>query len=270
MTDALSARSSASKRLGGDEGGAVEMRVLLAADGSEAACIAEGWILRLGWAVQPRVDILCVAQPRRLAAGLALQTYRDAVREAVADLRQADLLQALRIANSVAERLQSARLVTRVWARIGNAGSEISAMVRTDAPDLLVIGGGRRRGWFSRRDTASEVLRQVDVATLVVGTAAEGDHRLPRRVAALTNGGGGTQFREWLGQAGWLDGTEVMVRGLEDVHEMDPDARPDLAVVGRQGHSRIPDLMIQKALESVAAVLVLPPAPSAQPVRNAG
>ena len=271
MTDVRTARSPASKRLGGEDGGALEMRVLLAADGSEAGRIAECWILRLGWAVQPRVDILCVAQPRRLAAGIALQTYRDAVREAVADLRQADLLQALRIANSVGERLQSARFVTRVWARFGNAGSEISAMVRTDAPDLLVIGGGYRRGWFSRRDTALEVLRQVDVPILVVRTAAEGEHRLPRRVAALTSGGGGSQFREWLGQAGWLDGTEVMVRGLEDLREMDPDARPDLAVVGRQGQSRIPDLTIRKALESVSAVLVLPLArlSSDQPVRDA-
>lgn len=262
MTDVLTARSPASKRLGGEDGGPLEMRVLLAADGSEAGRIAECWILRLGWAVQPRVDILCVAQPRRLAAGIGLQTYRDAVREAVADLRQADLLQALRIANSVGERLQSARLVTRAWARLGNARSEISAMVRTEAPDLLVIGGGCRRGWFSRRDTASEVLRQVDVATLVVRTAPQGEHRLPRRVAALTSEGGGSQFREWLGQAGWLDGTEVIVRRLEDLHEMDPDARPDLAVVGRPGQSRIPDLMIRKALESVSAVLVLPFAPS--------
>jgi hypothetical protein len=270
MTDVLSARSSASKRLGGEEGGALEMRVLLAADESEAARIAESWILRLGWAVQPRVDILCVAQPRRLAAGIALQTYRDAVRNAVADLRQADLLQAMRIANSVGERLQSARLVTRAWARVGSASSEISAMVRTEAPDLLVIGGGCRRGWFSRRDTASEVLRQVDVATLVVRTAPEGEHRLPRRVAALTSGGGGSQFHEWLGQAGLLDVTEVMVRGLEDLREMDPDARPDLAVVGRQGQSRIPDLMIRKSLESVSAVLVLPPAASAQPAPMLG
>jgi hypothetical protein len=60
-----------------------------------------------------------------------------------------------------------------------------------------------------------------------------------------------------------------MVRGLEDLHQMDPDARPDLAVVGRQGQSRIPDMMIRKALESVSAVLVLPPAPSTQRVRDA-
>lgn len=258
MTDVLSARSSASKRLGGDDGGAVEMRVLLAADGSEAARIAEAWILRLGWAVQPRVDILCVAQPRRLAAGIALQTYRDAVREAVADLRQADLLQALRIANSVAERLQSARLVTRVWARLGDAGSEIAAMARVDAPDLLVMGRGGRRGWFSRRDTSLDVLRQTDVPTLVVRNAAGGEHPLPRGVVALDSDDGGAQAHQWLTGAGWLHGEEVSVRGLQDLYEIDPDARPDLAMVGRRGGSGVLDRKIRTALDSVPAVLVLP------------
>src|SRR5918996_1174240 len=124
---------------------ATSVRVLLVTDASAAAGVAEAWIGRLRWAIPPRVDILCVARPRRLASGIALQTYRSAVRNAVADLRQSDLLQALRIANSTGERLQAKRLLTGAWARLGDPVSEIGAMVRAEALDLVVLGSDGRR-----------------------------------------------------------------------------------------------------------------------------
>jgi nucleotide-binding universal stress UspA family protein len=253
-----------STRLAADEGVAREdsrvpsMRVLLAADGSDLARIAEAWIVRLRWAIPPRVDILCVARPRRLASGLALQTYRDAVRSAVADVRQADLLLALRIANSVGERLQSARLLTRAWARQGDPAPEISAMVRADAPDLLVIGSQGRRGWFSRPDIALEVIGQVDVAVLVTRAVEDGDKPLPQRVAVVPNDGGASGLRAWLSRAGWLAEAEVLTGAPEAFHDMAVESRPDLVVISRRSGSRVSDLIVRGALESASAVLVLP------------
>jgi nucleotide-binding universal stress UspA family protein len=254
------------KGLPGDEGapgenGAPSMRVLLAADGSEAASIAEAWLLRLRWAIPPRVDILCVARPRRLAAGLALQTYRDAVRAAVTDLRQADLLLALRTANSVGERLQSARLLTRTWARQGDPASEIGAMVRADAPDLVIIGAGGRRGWFSPRDVVSEVIGQIDAAVLVTRALDEANEHLPRRISAMRSGGAERQVRAWLGWAGWLEGAEVSDADPAELQGMAAESPLDLAVIGRRPGSRISDHIIRETLEWASAVLVLPLAP---------
>jgi nucleotide-binding universal stress UspA family protein len=249
------------KGLPGDEGlsgqdGAPPMRVLLAADGSEAASIAETWTVRLRWAIPPRVDIVCVARPRRLAAGLALQTYRDAVRAAVTDMRQADLLRALRTANSVGERLQSARLLTRTWARQGDPASEIGAMVRVDGPDLVIIGTGGRRGWFSPREVWAEVIGQIDAPVLVTRSVDEGDEPLPRRVAESDGAEG--QCRAWVAAAGWLDGAEVMAGRPEDYNERATESAPDLVVVGRPPGSRKPDPIVRETLEWASAVLVLP------------
>jgi nucleotide-binding universal stress UspA family protein len=243
------------------ENGAPSIRVLLAADGSEAASIAEAWTVRLRWAIPPRVDILCVARPRRLAAGLALQTYRDAVRAAVSDLRQADLVMALRAANSVGERLQSARLLTRTWARQGDPASEIGAMVRADGPDLVIIGAGGRRGWFSPREVWAEVVGQTDAAVLVTRVVDAANERLPRRIAAMTNGGGEDQFRAWLGWAGWLDGAEVIDADPADLQAIAAESPPDLAVIGRRPGSRNSDHVLRETLEWASAALVLPLAP---------
>jgi len=243
------------------ENGAPSIRVLLAADGSEAASIAEAWTARLRWANPPRVDILCVARPRPWAAGLGLQTYRDAVRAAVAGMRQADLLLALRTANSVGERLQAARLLTRTWARQGDPASEIGAMVRADGPDLVIIGTGGRRGWFSPREVWAGVIGQTDAAVLVTRAVDAANERLPRRIAAMTSGGGEGQFRAWLDWAGWLDGAEVMDADPAELQGMAAESPLDLAVIGRRPGSRISDHTIREALEWASAVIVLPLAP---------
>jgi nucleotide-binding universal stress UspA family protein len=240
---------------------ASSIRVLLAADGSEAASIAETWTVRLRWAIPPRVDILCVARPRRLAAGLALQTYRDAVHAAVTDLRQADLLLALRTANSVGERLQSARLLTRTWARQGDPASEIGAMVRADGADLVIIGTGGRRGWFAPREVWAEVIGQTDAAVLVTRAVDAANERLPRRIAAMTSGGREGQFHAWLGWAGWLDGAEVIAADPAEAQGMAAESPLELAVIGRRPGSRISDNVIRETLEWASAVLVLPLAP---------
>jgi nucleotide-binding universal stress UspA family protein len=233
------------------------MRVLLAADGSDAARIAETWIVRLRWAIPPRVDILCVARPRRLASGVALQTYRDAVRTAVADIRQSDLQQALRVANSAGERLQS-QFVTRAWARQGDPGPEISAMARADVPDLLVIGSQGRRGWFSRPDIGSEVMGLVDAAVLMTRAVADADGALPQRVAVVPSAGGADWLTAWLARAGWLSEAEVVTGAPEVSPDMPPESRPDLIVISRRSGSRVADRIVRGALESASAVLVLP------------
>jgi nucleotide-binding universal stress UspA family protein len=231
------------------------MRVLLAADDSSAARVAEAWIGRLRWAVPPQVDILCVARSRRLGSGLALQTYRYAVGDAVGSLRQADHMQALRIANSAGERLQSARFLTRAWARQGDPASEIGAMVRSEGPDLLVIGSAGRRGWFSRPDVVARVIRQVDAAVLATRAIDEANEPLPRRIASLVTGDDGGQIREWLRGAGWLDGAQMIAAAPEDLR--DRTSRPDVVVTNRAPESVMLGSDFEKALEWASAVLVL-------------
>jgi nucleotide-binding universal stress UspA family protein len=255
---ALSTRLDADEALAQEDRRVRSMRVLLAADGSDAARIAEAWIVRLRWAIPPRVDILCVARPRRLASGVALQTYRDAVRTAVADLRQGDLLLALRIANSAGERLQSAQLLTRAWARQGDPVSEISAMVRADAPDLLVIGSQARRGWFSRPDIASEAIGQIEAGVLVTRAVEDEDKPLPKRVAVVPNDAGTSWPYAWLSRAGWLSEAEVVTGAPEVLHDMAAESRPDLIVISRRSGSRVTDHIVRGALASASAVLVLP------------
>jgi nucleotide-binding universal stress UspA family protein len=237
---------------------ATSVRVLLVTDASAAAGVAEAWIGRLRWAIPPRVDILCVARPRRLASGIALQTYRSAVRNAVADLRQSDLLQALRIANATGERLQAKRLLTGAWARLGDPVSEIGAMVRAEALDLVVLGSDGRRGLFSPPDVVSELIGQIDTAILVTRAIDHGDEPLPRRVAFVTSERAGDAWGTWLTRAGWLDGAEVRAGGSDELRERAPEGRPDLAVIGRRPGSRSPRPRLDDALEWASAVLLLP------------
>jgi hypothetical protein len=54
-----------------------------------------------------------------------IQTYRVAVRDAVSDLRQGELVTAMRTANEVGQRLQGAGLVVQVWAVIWLGGATV-------------------------------------------------------------------------------------------------------------------------------------------------
>jgi nucleotide-binding universal stress UspA family protein len=202
------------------------VRVLWATDDSDAARVAEGWLLRLRWLNRPLVDVLCVATPRWRGVGLSLQTYRTAVREAVADLRQAELLTAMRTANQTGQRLQASGMVVQVWARHGSPSDEILALVRNENPDLVVVSPhGRRVPLFPQPSVTERVLRGAQVPTLVTRAPATESGDLPQGIVlAVGDEGGAEQALCWLARAGWLRESRLTLVGLE------PDAGAARAV----------------------------------------
>jgi nucleotide-binding universal stress UspA family protein len=184
-----------------------EPRVLLATDESDAARAAEEWLRRLRWAGTPAIDVLTIAPRPGLLAGLGLQTYRTAVREAVIQARGTELLEAQRIANAVGSRLQQAGMPVRVWACTGDAADEIVRMARLENADLVVVG---RSGHMSAtfpwgRTVASQVARDSNAAVLVAQPPARHGDRLPRSIAVLDLDDSATaDALKWLTDIGWL------------------------------------------------------------------
>ena len=195
--------------------GAERVRILWATDDSDAARVAEGWILRLRWSSPPLVDVLCVATRRWVGAGLSLQTYRTAVRDAVSDLRQGELLSAMRTANEVGQRLQRAGLPVQVWARHGAPPQEILALVRSEHPDLVVVSPRGGRGPLFRGATVTEqVVRGAEVATLVARGPAAEEGQLPQQILlVVTDGRRAEHALGWLHRAGWLRESRVTLAG---------------------------------------------------------
>jgi nucleotide-binding universal stress UspA family protein len=179
--------------------------------------VAEEWLLRLRWWSPPLVHVLCVARRRWWGTGLSLQTYREAVRDAVTDMRQAELVTAMRMANEVGQRLQSAGMPVQVWARHGDPASEIVAVIRSEQPDLAVVSPGGRRGPLIPRPTVAEqVVRRGEVATLLVRGSAAGGAALPQEIAvAVTQEQLAEHALRWLGTAGWLSESRLTLIGLE-------------------------------------------------------
>jgi nucleotide-binding universal stress UspA family protein len=203
--------------------------VLFATDESDAARAGEEWIRRLRWARTPAIDVLTVAPRPGWASGLGLQTYRTAVREAVNQARETELVEAQRVANAVGSRLQRAGIRVRVWARTGEAADEIVRASRLEAMDLVVIGGSGRssRALLWGRSVSSQVVRQSDVPVLVAHPPPRGDDRLPHSIAILDVDHGATAGAlDWLGDVGWLEETRVTLARLEG-----PDGRPSSATV---------------------------------------
>jgi hypothetical protein len=170
------------------------LRVLWATDDSDAARTAEEWLLRLRWSTPPVIDVLTVAPRQWRALGLAAQTYRPAVHDAVAGLRQEELMSAMRIANAAGQRLQRGGLAVQIWARHGAPPDEIVAVVRSERPDLVVISPGGRRSrllpgptasdagiifWFASLLAATVMLLRREV--LRHGPEVQGDRLLRRR-----------------------------------------------------------------------------------------
>lgn len=203
--------------------------VLLATDESDAARAGEEWIRRLRWARTPEIDVLTVAPRPGWASGLGLQSYRTAVREAVVQSRETELVEAQRVANAVGSRLQHAGIRVRVWARTGEAADEIVRASRLEAMDLVVIGASGRtsRALLWGRSVSSRVARDSDVPVLVAQPPPRGDDRLPHSVAILDVDDGATAGAlGWLRDVGWLNETRVTLARLED-----PGGRPSSATV---------------------------------------
>ena len=179
--------------------------------------MAEEWLLRLRWSSPPLVDVLCVARRRWRGSGLSLQTYRDAVREAVTDIRQAELMTAMRTANKVGQRLQRAGIEVQVWARHGDPAAEIVAMIRSERPDLAVVSQGGRRGALDPRPTmAEQVVRRGEIATLRARGSAADSGQLPQQILlAVTHEHLAEHALRWLGRTGWLRESQLTLIGLE-------------------------------------------------------
>ena len=198
--------------------------VLFATDESDGARAGEEWIRRLRWARTPTIDVLTIAPRPGCASGLGLQTYRTAVREAVIQARETELVEALRVANAVGSRLQHAGIRVRVWARAGEAADEIVRASRLEAVDLVVVGSSGRssRAMLWGRSVSSQVARHSDVAVLVAQPPPRGEDRLPHSIAILDVADVATAAAlGWLRDVGWLNESRVTLARLGG-----PDGRP--------------------------------------------
>lgn len=203
--------------------------VLFATDESDAARAGEEWIRRLRWTRTPAIDVLTIAPRPGWASGLWLQTYRTAVREAVIQARETELVEAQRVANAVGSRLQHAGIRVRVWARTGEAADEIVRASRLEAMDLVVIGcsGRSSRALLWGRSVSSQVAHHSDVPVLVAQQPRAGGDRLPQSVAILDVDDGATAGAlGWLRDVGWLNQTLVTLARPEG-----PDGRPSGATL---------------------------------------
>ena len=193
-------------------------RVLLATDDSEAARAGEEWVRRLRWASTPVVDVVTVAPRPGWAAGIGVQTYRPAVREAIDHGREARLVEAQRVANAAASRLQQAGMLVRIWARGGEPADEIVRASRLESMDLIVVGcAGRSSHAFLRgRSVSREVARHADVPVLIALPPPSAAGRVPRSIAILDVDDGATATAQrWLHAAGWLDGARLTLARME-------------------------------------------------------
>lgn len=223
--------------------------VLFATDESDAARAGEEWIRRLRWARTPAVDVLTIATRQGWVSGLGLQTYRTAVREAVIQARETEVVEAQRVANAVGSRLQRAGIRVRVWARSGEAADEIVRAARLEAVDLVVVGGSGRsyRSILWGRSVSGQVARHSDMPVLVAQSPGRGDHRLPHSIAILDVDDVATAGAlSWLRDVGWLDESRVTLARLEGA-----DGRPTRATV-RSGTPA------GDAVSAAAGLVVLP------------
>lgn len=207
-------------------------RVLLATDDSEAARNAEAWVSRLRWSRPCMVDVLCVAGHGITRLGWGMQTYRAAVRQAVEQLRQSEMLAAERIANEVGERLQGHGLTIHAWARQGDPAEEILGAIDTDRPDLLVLGPRGRSGLAQlllgsvSRQVIADTMRPVLVARRPAGD--EGS--LPKHVLFLVDGSLAVETAiDWVAAAGWAREAKVTLLGLFGVEPGVETDEPELA-----------------------------------------
>jgi nucleotide-binding universal stress UspA family protein len=238
---------------------AQRLRVLWATDDSDAARVAERWMLRLRWSIPPLVDVLCVATRRWRGVGLSLQTYRTAVQDAASDLRQGELVTAMRTANEVGQRLQGAGLRVQVWARYGTPPEEIAALVRSEHPDLVVVSPRRRRRPLLPEPTVTEqVIRKAEVATLVARRPAAEEGELPRQILlAVTHERLAEHALGWLIRAGWLRESRVTLVGLATRENSTGDKDSPLDVRGVVGAAS------EAALARLAAVAAADAGPGA-------
>ena len=192
-------------------------RVLLATDDSEAARNAEAWVSRLRWSRPCIVDVLCVAGHGITRLGWGMQGYRAAVRQAVEQLRQSEMLAGERIANEVGERLQGYGLTIHAWARQGDPAKEILVALDTERPDLIVLGPRGRSGLAQL--LLGSVSRQIIAGTtrpvLVARRPADDEGSLPKHVLFLVDRSLAAETAiDWLVAAGLARDAKLTLLGL--------------------------------------------------------
>jgi nucleotide-binding universal stress UspA family protein len=238
-------------------------RVLLATDDSDAARNAEAWVVRARWELPCTIDVLCVAGRGITRLGWGMQTYRTAVRDAVEQLRQSEVVAAERLANEVGLRLQAAGFMTRAWARQGDVVEEVLAAIELERPDLMVIGPRGRSGLAQMLlgSVSRRVIAETDRPVLVARTPPDDHERLPQDMLMVLDGRrAGEEALEWLAAAGWACGERITLLGLLGVApglELDePDLVSQVTEAMRDDALCTLDLVSQRLTELGAEVTV--------------
>lgn len=211
---------------------AASFKVLLATDDSEAARNAEAWVSRLRWSRPCVVDVLCVASHGLTRLGWGMQTYRTAVRQAVEQLRQSELLASARVANEVGERLQGHGLTIHAWARQGDPAEEILTSIDVERPDLVVLGPRGRSGLAQLLlgSVSRQIIAETTRPVLVAHRPADDEGSLPKHVLFLVDGSLAAETSiDWVAAAGWAREAKVTLLGLFGVAPGVETDEPELA-----------------------------------------
>ena len=211
-------KAAVAKETGHDRDPAIKMfSVLLASDDSDAARHAEDWASRGRWRRPCRVDVLCVAGYGITRLGWSMVGDRSSARQAVEQLRDAEMIAAERIANEVGLRLQQAGLSTCALARQGDVVDEIMATIEVQRPDLVVLGprGRSRLAQMLLGSVSRQVIADTPTATLVARKPPRDEGSLPQSLLMLVDGTRATEVAvDWLVAAGWAEETQVRLLGL--------------------------------------------------------
>lgn len=195
--------------------------VLLASDGSDAALVAEQWLVAAHWRRPPMIDVVSVAQRAITRLGWSIDLSRVAVQKAIESIREGELLAAQRIANEVGARLQGQGLAVRTWARTGDVVDEIQVMTDELRPCLVVVGPRGRSGFVEALlgSVTMQLVDQCDSPVLVardVPPLARGNR--PAHVALIVDSEAAARTAlEQLAELGWHQAERLTLVGLTGI-----------------------------------------------------
>jgi nucleotide-binding universal stress UspA family protein len=193
------------------------LRVLLAHDDSNAACAAEPWLTNARWSKPPEVTVLTVAAPALAARAWLEQPRQGELGGAFEQLEAAERASARQVAAEVAQRLRLAGLAATARTRNGEPAHEILAEAVAEESDLVMVGP-RGRSEFTTAllgSVSQQVLSHARRPVLVARRGRMPVAELPDTVIVYVDGTAAAKAAlDWLGKAGWLDGTHVVICGL--------------------------------------------------------
>lgn len=193
------------------------LRVLLAHDDSNAACAAEPWLTNARWSRPPEVTVLTIAAPALAARSWLPQPRHGELGGAFEQLEAVEKALARQVAAEVAQRLRLAGLTVMARTRHGEPAHEILAEAEAEASDLIMVGP-RGRSEFTTAllgSVSQQVLSHAHRPVLVARRGRMPVADLPDTIIVYVDGTLAARAAlDWLGQAGWLDGTHVVICGL--------------------------------------------------------